>query len=69
MDRYSTTFAGASVNRVTVLQFILIMLVLQRSRGSFPGDGSATFSFSPNDDLQLQGFPSRIECDATSDFS
>jgi hypothetical protein len=69
MDRYSTTFAGASVNRVTVLQFILIMLVLQRSRGSGPGEGSATFSFSPNDDLQLQGFPSRIECDAMSDFS
>jgi len=69
MDRTGATYVEAPVNRDAVLQFILIMLFLQRSKGSCPGEGSATFSFSPNDDLQLQGFPSSIECDATSDFS
>ena len=69
MDRTGATYSEAPVNRDAVLRFILIMLFLQRSRGSCQGEGSATFSFSPNDDLQLQGFPSSIECDATSSFS
>ncbi len=69
MDRTGATGVEVPVNRDAVLQFILIMLFLERLRGSCPREGSATFSFSPNEDLQLQGFPSSIEFDATSGFS
>ena len=69
MDRTGTTYVEAPVNRDAVLQFILVMLFLQRSRGSCPEENPATFSFSHNNDLQMQGSPLRIECCTTSDFA
>ena len=69
MDRTGTTYVEAPVNRDAILQFILMMLFLQRSRCSGRGEGSLTFSFFPIEDLQLLGFPSIIRCDATSGFS
>lgn len=69
MDRTGATYVEAPVNRDAVLRFILIMFFLQRSSRSSPGEGSATFSLFPKNDLQLQGFPSGIEFDAASGFS
>ena len=69
MDRTGTTYVEAPVNRDSVLQLILILLFLQRSEGSSLEENPAAFSFSPNEDLQTQGFPSSIECSRTSGFS
>jgi hypothetical protein len=69
MDRIGATYVEAPVNRDAVLQFILVMLFLQRPRDSCAEDNPATFSLFPNQELQMQGFPSSIECNATSDFS
>jgi hypothetical protein len=69
MDRTGAKYAETSVNRDAVLQFILVMLFLQRTRDTCAEDNSATFSFSLNQELQMQGFPSSIECNPVSDFS
>ncbi len=69
MDRTGTTFVEAPVNRDSVLQFILVMLFLHRSRDVCQDENPATFSFSPNDHLKMQGFPLRIESATTSDFA
>ncbi len=69
MDRTGTTYVEAPVNRDSVLQLILILLFLQRSGGSILEENPAAFSFSPNEDLQIRGFPSSIECSTTSGFS
>jgi len=69
MDRTGTTYVEVPINRDAVLQFILVMLFLQRSRGLSVEDNPATFSFSSSVDLQTRGFPSSLECGTTSDFS
>jgi hypothetical protein len=57
------------VNRDAVLQFILMMLFLQRSGGSCVEDNPVTFSSSSNSDPQTRGFPSRLDCSTKSGFS
>jgi hypothetical protein len=69
MDRTGAKYAETPVNRDAVLQFILVLLFLQRPRDSCAENNSATFSLSPNEELQMEGFPSSIECSATSGFS
>jgi hypothetical protein len=69
MDRTGATYEEAPVNRDAVLQFILLMLFSQRPRDSCAEVNPATFSFSPNEAQQIQGFPSSIERNTTSDFS
>jgi len=69
MDRTGTTYLEAPVNRDSVLQLILILLFLQRSRGSSLEENPAAFSISPNENLQTRGFPSSIESSTTSGFS
>jgi hypothetical protein len=68
MDRTGAKYAETPVNRDAVLQFILVMLFLQRAGDRCAEDNPAT-SFSPNEELQMQGFRSHIECDATLSFS
>jgi len=69
MDRTGTTYVEVPINRDAVLQFILLMLFLQRPKDASAENNPATFSLPPNEELQIQGFPSDIECSATSDFS
>jgi hypothetical protein len=69
MDRTGAKYAETPVNRDAVLQFILVMLFLQRARDTCAEDNPATFSFYPSEELQMQGFRSHIECDTTFSFS
>jgi hypothetical protein len=69
MDRTGAKYAETPVNRDAVLQFILVMLFLQRPRDSCSEVNPATFSFSLNEAQQIQGFPCSIERNATPDFS
>ena len=68
MDRTGATGVEVPVNRDAVLQFVLIMIFLQRT-GSCTGNNPSTFPLPVNDDLQTRGSPSRIERVARSGFS
>jgi hypothetical protein len=68
MDRTGAKYAETPVNRDAVLQFILVMLFLQRTRDTGAEDNPAT-SFYPDEKLQVQLFPSNTECNATLGFS
>jgi hypothetical protein len=69
MDRTVTTRVEGSVNRDAVLQFVLIMFFLQRSRSSVTEENSPTFSLAPIKDLQAWGFSPNTKFGATSGFS
>jgi hypothetical protein len=68
MDRTGATGVEVPVNRDAVLQFVLVMIFLQRT-GSCKGDNPSTFPLPVNDDLQTRSSPSRIERVARSGFS
>ena len=68
MDRTGATGVEVPVNRDAVLQFVLIMMFLQRTE-SPKGDNASTFPLSVDDDLQTRISPSSIERFATSGFS
>ena len=68
MDRTGATGVEVPVNRDAVLQFVLVVIFLQRT-GFCTGNNPSTFPLSVNDDLQTRSSPSRIERVARSGFS